>query len=747
MARASIKRMLAYSTCIGSIVASTGTAWAQNSQDEEFTLEEIIVTAQKREQSLNDVGIAVTAFTGDAIQRLGLEEPVDLAAYTPNVNINETFGRGIVNVSVRGIGLNDYAVNNNPAAGIYIDDVYLVSPAMLSFQLFDLERVEVLKGPQGTLYGKNTTAGAVKFISRKPTDETEGYIRAEYGRFDKLTVDGAIGGQVAEGFNVRLSGQTTQQFEGFQTNRLTGEDVGDIHRTSLRLLADWQVTDNFSLFVNVHGGRDTSDSILFNVNNILDPSDDEFFDEPFNVAGGGPIGSEIENFGFSVTANWNLSDQWSVVSITGYEDYSRFYQEDRDGSALVHLDGFFDNEIEQFSQELRATFTSEEFFLTFGGFYGTDTVDTRDQFDSVDLLPLFGLAGSTGIGNFYSQETDSSALFVHAEWQATETLKLTGGLRYTNDQKDLSNAFTFLVVPDLNTGGGGLCPLPPVGDPSAVNVSDGVQIGCFDPFSADFSVNDLAWKVGIDYTGIEDTLLYASVGTGFKSGGFQGQLTFNPADLNPFDEENLVAYEIGFKTQLANNRLQLNGAAFYYDYTDLQFYGPLFDSPFGPLFGIDNAGDASIYGGEIELNWLITEGWDIQAGLGLLDTEVENSVLPGVASGSELPNSPNVNFNLQTNYQWNISDNLVGDISLATSYKGDVSYDIVRQPPETLEDGYWLVNARIGVTGGDGDWSVYLWGRNIFDERYRTQVLTSSIGFVETFGDPATYGVGFQLNF
>ena len=224
-------------------------------------------------------------------------------------------------------------------------------------------------------------------------------------------------------------------------------------------------------------------------------------------------------------------------------------------------------------------------------------------------------------------------------------------------------------------------------------------------------------------------------------------MTFNPADLNPFDEEDLVAYEVGFKTQLASNRLQLNGAAFYYDFTDLQFYGPLFDSPFGPLFGIDNAGDASIFGGELELNWLVTEGWDIQAGIGLLDTEIESSVLPGVAEGSELPNSPNINFNLQTQYQWAISDNLVGDLSLAASYKGDVSYDIVRQPPETLEDGYWLMNARLGVSSQDGDWSAYIWGRNIFDERYRTQVLTSSVGFGETYGDPATYGIGVELNF
>ena len=150
-------------------------ATSLTAQDTALQIEEIIVTAQKREQNLNDVSVAVTVFLGADIREQRLGQPIDLAAQTPNLNINETFGNSITNVSIRGLGLNDYAVNNNPAAGIYIDEVYLVSPAMLTFQLFDMERVEVLKGPQGTLYGRNTTAGAVKFISRKPTEEIEGY--------------------------------------------------------------------------------------------------------------------------------------------------------------------------------------------------------------------------------------------------------------------------------------------------------------------------------------------------------------------------------------------------------------------------------------------------------------------------------------------------------------------------------------------------------------------------------------------
>ena len=177
-----------------------------------------------------------------------------------------------------------------------------------------------------------------------------------------------------------------------------------------------------------------------------------------------------------------------------------------------------------------------------------------------------------------------------------------------------------------------------------------------------------------------------------------------------------------------------------------RFYGPLFDSPFGPLFGIANAGDAEVTGAELEVVWLAAPGLDIHIGLGLLDTELTSSFLPGVAKGSELPNSPEVNFNTRINYGWNFADGLSGNFLLAIAYKDDVSYDIVRQPPQTLEDGYWLINARIDISEAEDKWAMYLWGKNLSDARYRTQVLTRSIGFGESWGEPATYGIGLSFS-
>ena len=697
-------------------------AWATNltAQGTALQIEEIIVTAQKREQNLNDVSVAVTVFTGDDIREQRLGQPVDLAAQTPNLNINETFGNSITNVSIRGLGLNDYAVNNNPAAGIYIDEVYLVSPAMLTFQLFDMERVEVLKGPQGTLYGRNTTAGAVKFISKKPTEEFEGYLSADYGRYDHFILEGAIGGQVAEGLTGRAAVQTSQRNDGFQLNRATGDKVGEIDRSAWRALLNWQPSADLDVFLNVHGGFDNSDTLLVKVDNALTPVDDGIAD-PFSSSAGNDTLLDNESYGASLAVNWHISEDLTLASVTGYEDYERSHDEDRDGTVLVHLDGLFLNNIEQVSQELRLTYVKDEYVLIAGVFYGRDEVSTRDNFDASALLPLLGVPADA-VGNEYNQEADSYAVFGHAEWQFHENWKFITGLRYTEEDKEFNDAFTFLSFGET-------------------------EVQVFAPISNDYSVSNLSGKAGIDYTGFENTLLYASFSRGFKSGNFQGQLTFNPADLQAFDKELVSAYEIGAKTQLLNNSLQINISAFFYDYEGVQIYGPIFQHELlGPLFGITNAGDAEVYGAEFDLLWRVAAGLDIRLGLGLLDTEITDSFVPNVAEGSDLPNSPDVNFNAGVKYQWNLTPGLVADIMLDTSYKDDVSYDIVNQPMETLEEGYWITNARAGISSANGRWGVHLWGRNITDEVYRTQVLTSSVGFGENYGLPATYGISVDLN-
>ncbi len=693
-------------------------------QTQERVIEEIVVTAQKREQNLNDVSVAVTAFSGEDVRALGLAQPVDLAAQTPNLNINNTFQNTLPNISIRGIGLNDYAVNNNPATGVYIDEVYLVSPAMLGFQLFDMERVEVIKGPQGTLFGKNTTAGAVNFVSAKPTEALEGYLSLDAGNYNLFGAEGAFSGEIASGLMGRFAFQTTQQHEGHIKNRATGRDVGSIDRTAWRASLNWTPTESADIFLSLHSGTDTSDTWLIKVNNSFTTEDDLFFPgDPNESAGRFDTFLDNKAEGAALTVNWDLSEQLLLTSVSAYETYERHYVEDRDGTALIHLDGEYLNDIAQYSQELRLTYQRSALSLIAGVFYGTDEVETRDRFDAPDLPFPF-----MSVGNEYRQETDSAALFAHLEWLLSDNINLTAGLRYTDEEKEFSDAFTFLYLDAIPSAGG-------------------TQTNVFPPVHNNYDVTDVSGKISLDYRGFEDTLLYFSASKGFKSGAFQGQLTFTPSDLSGFDEENVFAYELGVKRTLINGSMQINAAAFFYDYEDIQIYGPIFDSPVGPLFGITNAGDAELVGGEIELLWLPAPGLEVRTGLGLIDSEITDSILATVAKGSELPNAPETNFNLMVRYEFPLTTTWMVDVLFDTSYKDDVTYDIVRAPEETKEDAYWVSNARIGLRSNNERWGLYLWGRNLSDKEYRTQIQRTTIGFVETYGMPRTYGITLDVAF
>ncbi|HSN72030.1 MAG TPA: TonB-dependent receptor plug domain-containing protein, partial [Steroidobacteraceae bacterium] len=313
------------------ILATLQAAATANAQTEMNQLEEIVVTAQKRAQSFGDVGITVSVFTGDTIAEMGFEQLTDLSSQTPNVQIKDVVANSVPNVTIRGVGLNDYAANNNPAAGIYVDEIYLVSPAMLSFSLFDLERIEILKGPQGTLFGRNTTAGTVNFISRKPGDELDGYVNLDYGRFERFVAEGAIGGPLSDTVSARVAAQTVQQGEGWQTNRLNGEKVGEVDRTSARALLSWEPSDDLSVLLNVYGGQDDSDVYLIKIDNPFTPEDDGDTD-PFRSGASVPTVMDLESKGASLSIDWNLADSLTLTSITGYKDFSRWHVEDRDAS-------------------------------------------------------------------------------------------------------------------------------------------------------------------------------------------------------------------------------------------------------------------------------------------------------------------------------------------------------------------------------------------------------------------------------
>jgi iron complex outermembrane receptor protein len=694
--------------------ASTSAVPPGASAQESTDIGDIVVTAQRREQRGNDVGIAMNVVTGAELASAGVKQVNDLTALTTNVNIKNTLGNSVPNISIRGIGLNDYASNNNPAAGVYVDNVYLVSPAMLSFGLFDVERVEILKGPQGDLYGRNTTAGAINIISRRPSATPSADFEVGYGSYQSWHVNGAVGGALTSTLNGRFAFVTDQQDSGWVTNYVTGKRIGKIDRTAARLQLEWTPSAAFKARLSAHAGYDRSDEALYKAdNNVTTTEDDPYLSKPRTAGSANDPHLDNKSLGASLTMDWNIDDNITLTSISAYEHFRRIDVADQDGTGLRQLDSTFDNKIEEATQEVRLSYSKDDLNVIGGVYYSHDTVNTRDFYLISDLFPSFG----DTLGNTYRQKTEAYAGFLHGEWTFLPQLTVIAGLRYTHESKDFDNVTTFFG-------------------------SNGAYTNAFPPASSTFSTSRVSGKIGLNYKPADNTLIYGTVSRGVKSGGFQGQLTFDPAAIQPFRDETVTAYEIGIKSRVLPN-LQINVAAFNYQYKDAQFYGPLFDSPLGTLFGIANAGNARVRGLEGDVRWRPTPGLDIYGGVGFIDTKITKSIVAGVVEGSRLPNAPKLTLNGSIKYGWRVSDKLHADVTLAGVYQSQVAFDIVRNPPQAVEPGYFLGNAEAGVDLGD-HFRVSVFGKNLFDKLYRTQSLLTSIGWTYQYGNPRTFGVNLK---
>ncbi|NIB40776.1 TonB-dependent receptor [Pseudomaricurvus alkylphenolicus] len=698
-----------------------------------FQLEEVVVTAQKRAQNLNDVGIAVTAFTGSDITAFGMEQPSDLAAQTPSLTVKNASGNTAPVFTVRGVGLNAFVSNVNPSVAVYLDEVYQVNTSMMSFGLFDLERVEVLKGPQGTLFGRNTTGGAVSFVTNKPSDEFEAYVAAGIGDYQLTTLEGAVGGAITETLNGRLSATSTRQKEGFFTNRTTGKDHGQVERQSWRAQLAWEPTDSFSGLLNVHGGKDRSDQWMLVHRGLRDeqgnpcptvvgPScydalgyrdnDGDFYRGDYNRE------PSIDNqgLGATLTMEWDLGDL-TFTAVTNHEDFEYYREEEFDASpnTLVHTS--FDGEVEQFSQELRvSTDRWDHVTLIAGLFYSQDTLHEHD-FYNLNNNPLF----ATSYDVDFEQETTTTAAFIHTEWQINDEYKLTLGARVTDEEVTFDGGTVDLFPQTSGLGQFGLT---------------GGQLN-----DKTISVTEPTGKIALDWTPNNDWLFYASYSRGFKSGGFNGSFTLSVEEAGPFDKETIDAYELGFKATLADNRLQFNGAFYHYDYQDLQ----IFDTDvITSAFLLDNAGNAEVRGFELEVRWLATEALDIRLGLGFSDTEiVEYKTNLGTdAEGNRLANTPELTVNSVISYRWQLPQNYLLKAALDMSWQDDIYFSIANDP-RASEDSYLITNASLTLSPEDEQWQARAWVKNLNEEEYFTeQFIGGPAGLASgTIGAPRTFGV------
>lgn len=619
----------------------------------ELTLEEIVVTAQKRAQNMNDVGVAISAFNGDQMKELGIASATDVAAHTPGLVLTDAQPAGIPIYTIRGVGFDDYSISSSSTVGVYVDEVALPYPAMTRGMSFDVERVEVLKGPQGDLYGRNNTGGAINFISKKPTEEFEAGLSVDYGRYNFVNIDSYIGGALTESLNGRLAVNTKQQ-DGWQVSTTTGEEHGEKDELGARVLLDWNVDDSTDILFNLHVNRDTSDNQapfateLHNYGSPVTKIDPvSVTGNPYNYAqlnyllppGAAPIqefvditpylqGSkdprsadwslkpERDNtaWGTSLTINSDLADAYTLTSITAYDQLKRDETFDYDGTALELSDGASDAEIESWSQEVRVTFDDGGDLTWIGGVYFSgDTVE--EDLDGFVGNTWSGGGGSLGFNSYtvsYQQETDTRSAFAHAEWQMSERFKAIFGVRYTHEERQWSGC-TFdrdggLAYLYNNIWGYEKPGSVPFSQGECMTI-DGTSVDGVTDFTVDgYGIHDdrittenVSAKIGVDYTPSDDVLLYASVSTGFKSGGYNSNPANDYSQLQPYKEEELLAYELGFKATLLEQTMQLNGAIFYYDYRDKQIYDAT-NTFFGPLASLTNIPQSTIEGGNSKCN-------------------------------------------------------------------------------------------------------------------------------------------------
>jgi iron complex outermembrane recepter protein len=675
----------------------------------------------------------------------------------------------VINFFLRGVGLNDFAdANENPVA-VYVDEVYRPASGGLSFQLFDLQRVEVLRGPQGTLFGRNTTGGLVHFISKRPTDELDGYIDLQYGDFNQIKAEAAIGGPLGDTFSARLSG-AMNKYDGWTENRFAGaHDYNEGDSRAARLQLQWEPSDALSFLLS--GNYSDNDATVgawqnqvttFDANGESVPlGPDEQTDavdcdpgtpgiqvrpEPgtdcfgYRDTDGDPWAGEYdrdgrvetEASGGSLKIDWDVGDV-TITSITAYQKVERLQSEDTDAGPNPYVQPTFAADTKTFTQELRAAGGTDAFRWLVGGFYFDNEVDGHYLLDLTNLGFVFFDA-------VYTQKSESIAGFGQLEFDLSDQFTVIAGARWANDEKDLDylNVDTSGFFTDV------------IGLPTNVAFDfDQASVGDL----AEHDDDSWSGKIELDFKPNDDLLLYGSVSRGTKPAGFnvgfldQNEIfASNTAETIPFGEETLTSYEVGFKSTLGDGRTRFNAAAFYYDYEDFQTFR------FELLNQIIFNADAEVTGGELELQTSPWDGWDIGLGLAILDAKAKDIPVPGtdppVLREREMVAAPDVAANASVRYEWPM---LAGRVAIqgTVTYQDDIYYDI-QNVPVSLEDGYAVGNLRLSYVNDASPWEIAAFVDNVTDEEYLVYTFdfTGTFGFnQQTFGKPRWAGVSFRYNF
>ena len=760
------------------LVVGAGAAFAQESTG----VDTITVTARKREENLQTVPLAITALTGDMLEKRGAENIDDAARFAPNVAIGFASGGsgGSTNsdIFIRGIGQTDFLVTTDPGVGLYIDDVYYARSIGTILDFLDVEHIEILRGPQGALFGRNTIGGAISLISKRPADDFGGDIKVSAGRFSHYSIKGSVDLPLSDQLKTRHTIYYNTE-HGYTDRILAGDRLGDEEVIAGRSLAEWTPTENFSALLSFDishrdGGSANTAVLRYDPTSGLAPlwqgivGDPmmiaapaiENGDDPFNSSAAGPNVDDHDIWGVGGTLKWDIGSV-ALKSITAYRSLDAEFARDGDNSPVQYIQTHNFVDQNQFSQELQLSGEAANGGLNWliGGYYfDENAVDENDVrlasglFGALEGLPgaviyLGGAPGTTcadfgidptvvcagGIGNpvnialdldfdiFNRIDTKSYAFFTHNTFDLSDRLSVSGGFRWSKDEKTY-----FLEHLRVNAG----VPIIP-----ATTVSD--TWSAFLP------------KASLEFQATDNVFAYVSASRGFKSGGFNGRPT-TTAEVGSFAPEFVWAYEGGLKTELLDRKLVVNTSVFYYDYKDIQLNIVGADTTGNLILIVENAGSARTIGAEVEFQGRPSEYFSFDGGVGYLDAEYKE-LNPGatIAVTNDLARSPKWTANLGMNIDYPINPDWLASLRGDWSYRADHFIDSPNTP-ELKQEAVSLFNARLALINEDAGWTLAVYGTNLSNELYLTGGISalSSFGHIEgVFGAPRRWGVSVEKSF
>ena len=719
---------LAAAIAVALLLVASSAALAQDDAEDDVSardataLSEITVTARKREETLQEVPIAVTAFTETALQEFNVEDIGDLDALVPNLTIYAARGSSsTVTAYIRGVGQSDPLWGVDPGVGVYIDDVYIARPQGALLDVVDVDRIEVLRGPQGTLYGKNTIGGAIKYITKPLLPDYSGHGSLTVGNYGQLDAKASINAPLGSDAVVARFSAASLNRDGFGDNLFSGQEVSDKEILVARGSVGFYPAENFNVIASIDWLDDQSGvrgARRLNAFNAFDPTRRPPLPSRYDILSGMPNVNDTQMSGGSITANWTINDSWWLESVTAYRESDTETNIDFDTlpNKIVDVRALYSDE--QLSQELQLNFAGERLNGVMGLYW----------FD--------GEAGGTVFNNFLNAsfgttngrvDTDSIAFYGEGTYQLTERFAITAGLRYTDETKKadvLNQAYR---------------------NPNFTQV-----IATPADFNDEVDFQNLSPKISFDFQATDDTLYYLLLSRGFKSGGFniRANVSAVPESARPFDDEVVSSIELGTKTAFADGRVFVNAAYFYNKYKDIQLsvfsaFDSNGDGTDDAFFGdFTNAGRAHIQGAELEVQALLTERFSVQGNLAWLDPQYDEFIDRGVdiSDRQKFTNAPELSGAVSVQYAWPLFG---GELAA----RGTVAYQDKVYPTTDLseaiaQDGYSVFNAGL-IWRSAGPWTLSLQGTNLTDKEYRTTgynipVLGIVTGF---YGPPRQYSL------